>query len=244
MARSATAKKAPARKRAKKAAAPAVAPTPAGEPQLRRAIIDTALDMSLSGLSPGRSGNVSARWRGGMLITPSGMAYDTIVPEDIVYVEADGEAPRSQRKPSSEWRFHLAAYRQRPDCTAVVHTHSLHATVLACAHQPIPAFHYMVAVAGGTDIPLVPYALFGTAELADHVAAGLAERNACLMANHGQIAIGGSLDAALELASEVETLAEQYVKLLMLGKPKLLTKVEMAEVLERIKNYGQSAQDD
>lgn len=218
------------------------APARESEAQLRRAIIDTALDMSLSGLSPGRSGNVSARWRDGMLITPSGMAYDTIDVEDVVYVADDGTVPGDQRKPSSEWRFHLAAYHQRPDCAAVVHTHSLHATVLACAHKPIPAFHYMVAVAGGSDIPLVPYALFGTAELADHVAAGLADRQACLMANHGQIAIGNSLDAALELANEVETLAEQYVKLLTLGKPKLLTKSEMAEVLERIKSYGQHAQ--
>lgn len=243
MPKAATTRKTPARKRAKKAAAPATATPPLSEARLRRAIIDTALDMSLSGLSPGRSGNVSARWRDGMLITPSGMAYDTIVPKDIVFVGADGKAPANQRKPSSEWRFHLAAYRQRPDCAAVVHTHSLHATVLACAHKPIPAFHYMVAIAGGSDIPLVPYALFGTSELADHVASGLADRSACLMANHGQIAIGRSLDAALELAGEVETLAEQYLKLLTLGKPKLLTKADMAEVLERIRSYGQNAQD-
>jgi len=252
MSKAATAKTKPTGKkrsakpaRAKKAAvrAPsAPAPINGDEAELRRAIIDTALDMSLSGLSPGRSGNVSARWRDGILITPSGMAYDTIDVEDVVYVADNGTAPGNQRKPSSEWRFHLAAYHQRPDCAAVVHTHSLHATVLACAHKPIPAFHYMVAVAGGSDIPLVPYALFGTAELADHVAAGLADRQACLMANHGQIAIGNSLDAALELANEVETLAEQYVKLLTLGKPKLLTKAEMAEVLERIKSYGQHAQ--
>jgi ribulose-5-phosphate 4-epimerase/fuculose-1-phosphate aldolase len=214
------------------------------EKNARRAVIDTALAMSRSGLSPGRSGNVSCRWKRGMLITPTGMAYDTIRPRDIVFVNAKGVAPgKGTRKPSSEWRFHLSAYRARPDIGAVVHTHSLHATVLACAHKPIPAFHYMVAVAGGNDIPLVPYDTFGTQELADFVAKGLAERNACLMANHGQIAVGANLGAALELAHEIEVLAEQYTKLLALGgEPHLLPDEEMARVLDRFKNYGQRAQ--
>ncbi len=214
------------------------------EKNARRAVIDTALAMSRSGLSPGRSGNVSCRWKGGMLITPTGMAYEAIRPRDIVFVNAKGEVPgKRSRKPSSEWRFHLSAYRARPDIGAVVHTHSLHATVLACAHKPIPAFHYMVAVAGGNDIPLVPYDTFGTQELADHVAKGLSARNACLMANHGQIAVGANLGAALELAHEIEVLAEQYAKLLALGgEPHLLGDEEMARVLERFKNYGQRAQ--
>lgn len=215
----------------------------AGELAQRRAVIETALAMSRQGLSPGRSGNVSCRWPGGMLITPSGMAYETLVPDDIVFVADDGSVAPNSRKPSSEWHFHLSAYHARPDRHAIVHTHSLHATVLACAHKPIPAFHYMVAVAGGADIPLVPYATFGTKELARYVAAGLAERDACLMANHGQIAIGETLSAALELAHEVEVLAEQYCKVLALGKPKLLTAAEMEVVLERFKGYGQRAQD-
>ena len=127
------------------------------EAKARRAVIETALAMSRSGLSPGRSGNVSCRWQDGMLITPTGMAYGDIRPRDVVLVDAKGEvADKKSRKPSSEWRFHLAAYGARPDMNAVVHTHSLHATVLACAHKPIPAFHYMVAVAGGHDIPRVP----------------------------------------------------------------------------------------
>lgn len=204
-------------------------------------VIETALAMSRRGLSPGRSGNVSRRWRAGMLITPSGMAYDAITPDDVVLVGHDGTT-HGRRKPSSEWRFHLAAYAARPDMDAVVHTHSMHAVVLACAHRPIPAFHYMVAVAGGRDIPCVPYATFGTAKLSRHVAKGLGHRNACLMANHGQIALGATLAAALDLAAEVEILAEQYCKVLMLGKPKLLAKAEMAEVLERFKSYGQKAQ--
>jgi ribulose-5-phosphate 4-epimerase/fuculose-1-phosphate aldolase len=209
----------------------------------RRAVIETALAMSRSGLSPGRSGNVSCRWGGGMLITPTGMAYEDIRPRDVVFVEAKGEvADKKSRKPSSEWRFHLAAYQARPDMNAVVHTHSLNATVLACAHKPIPAFHYMVAVAGGNDIPLIPYDTFGTKALARHVAKGLLHRNACLMANHGQIAIGATLPAALELAREVEVLAEQYRGVLALGKPYLISQEEMARVLKRFKSYGQRAE--
>jgi L-fuculose-phosphate aldolase len=212
------------------------------ETAARRAVIATALAMSERGLSPGHSGNVSCRWKNGMLITPTGMAYDEIKPRDIVFVAGDGSVPGKQRKPSSEWRFHLAAYHARPDMGAVVHTHSLHATVLACAGKSIPAFHYMVAVAGGKDIPVVPYATFGTNELATYVAGALAERNACLMANHGQITVGETLSAALELAAEVEVLAEQYVKVLTLGPPYLLSDAEMTVVLERFKGYGQKAQ--
>lgn len=209
----------------------------------RRGVIETALAMSRSGLSPGRSGNVSCRWNGGMLITPTGMSYETIKPRDIAYVTAKGTLlDKKSRKPSSEWRFHLAAYKARPDMNAVVHTHSTHATVLACAHKAIPAFHYMVAVAGGNDVPLVPYDTFGTQQLADHVAKGLEKRDACLMANHGQIAVGKNLAAALELAHEIEVLSEQYAKVLALGEPHILPDEEMARVLERFKSYGQRAQ--
>ncbi len=214
------------------------------ETKARRAVIETALAMSDSGLSPGRSGNVSCRWESGMLITPTGMAYEDIRPRDVVFVDDKGNVPdKKSRKPSSEWRFHLAAYQARPEMNAVVHTHSLNATVLACARKPIPAFHYMVAIAGGKDIPLVPYDTFGTKELARHVAKGLFKRNACLMANHGQIAMGETLPSALELAHEVETLAEQYCRVLALGKPYILPDDEMARVLKRFKSYGQKAQD-
>ena len=177
-----------------------------------------------------------------MLITPSGMTYDDITLADIVYVQEVGKVPGKQRNPSSEWHFHLAAYQARPDKHAIVHTHSLHATVLAAAHKPIPAFHYMVAVAGGTDIPLVPYATFGTEELGQNVAGGLKERNACLMANHGQIALGDTLEAALELAHDVEALAEQYYKVLLLGAVHILPDEEMAVVIEKFKSYGNKAQ--
>ena len=214
----------------------------AAETDARRDVLDTALAMSRQGLSPGRSGNVSVRFANSVLITPSGMAYAAITTADIVHVTLDGVAAAGQRKPSSELHFHLATYRARPDIGAIVHTHSLHATVLACARRAIPAFHYMVAVAGGDDIPLVPYATFGTDELARHVATGLAHCNACLMANHGQIAVGSTCAEALALAAEVEVLAEQYVKVLTLGSPHILARDEMARVLERFAGYGQKGQ--
>ena len=235
----------------KAARAPAKSPTRpktrrsgSAESAARRAVIATALEMSRSGLSPGRSGNVSQRLGDGMLITPSGMAYDTLKPSDIVHVAGDGSVAAGARKPSSEWRFHLAAYQARPDGHAIVHTHSLNATVIACTGKPIPAFHYMVAIAGGKDIPCVPYATFGTEELSAFVADGLRHRDACLMANHGQITIAATLIGALELAQEVETLAEQYAKLLAItAKPPVLPDAEMADVLERFKGYGQKAQE-
>lgn len=205
-------------------------------------MIATALEMSRSGLSPGRSGNVSCRFNGGMLITPTGKRYEDTAPDDIVFVADDGSVPEGQLKPSSEWQFHLAAYHARPDRHALVHTHSMHATVLACAHKSIPAFHYMVGVVGGKDIPCVPYATFGTEDLARYVAAGLRERDACLMANHGQIACGASLAHALETAQEVEVLAEQYYKVLVLGDAHCLDDAEMLAIAERFKAYGRNAE--
>lgn len=214
-----------------------------GMAKLRKAVVATARKMSESGLSPGRSGNVSARFGGGMLITPTGLAYEDMGPEDIVFVDEAGETPGKQKKPSSEWRFHQAIYQARQDRFAVVHTHSMHATVLASAHRPIPAFHYMVAVAGGDDIPLVPYSIFGSQRLADDIGEAIKLRDACLLANHGMIATAETLDGALELAHEVETLAEQYFKVLAIGSPHYLLRSEMKDVLEKFKAYGQSAQD-
>lgn len=218
--------------------------SPHDEAQLRRLVLATALTMSRSGLSPGRSGNVSVRFGEGMLITPTGLAYEEIGPEDIAFVSLDGTVPHARRKPSSEWPLHVAAYRIRPDMGAVVHTHSMHAVVLACANRPIPAFHYMVAAAGGSDIPIAPYATFGSDALARHVAACLADRQACLMAHHGAIALGRTLPEALELAQEVEVLAEQYIKVLALGPPALLPDSEMKTVLELFKSYGRNAPDE
>jgi L-fuculose-phosphate aldolase len=210
------------------------------EAWLRQEVIDTACAMSAEGLSPGTSGNVSARWRNGMLITPTGMPYAGLIPEDIVFVDESG-ASEGPRKPSSEWRFHLAAYDARKDAGAIVHAHSRYATALACDRKPIPAFHYMVAVAGGSDIPLAGYATFGSTELADEVARALKDRKACLMANHGQIAWGTDLGNALALACEVETLAAQYVAALQIGAPHILSGEDMADVLRKFESYGQQA---
>lgn len=224
--------------KASKKAAKILKSTAREEVALRKLVLATALAMSRSGLSPGRSGNVSARFGDGMLITPSGLRYEDMSPKDIVLVSGNGSVPGKQRTPSSEWQFHLAAYKARPDINAVVHTHSLHAVVLACAGRSIPAFHYMVAVSGNSDIPVLPYATFGSDVLANTVARGLADRNACLMAHHGAIALGVTLPEALELAEEIEVLAEQYTKVLAIGPPAVLPEEEMQAVLEKFKDYG------
>lgn len=209
------------------------------ELSLRQSIIDAALAMQASGLSPQRSGNVSARFDDGMLITPTGMRYEDLLPDDIVFVDADGAVGKGQRRPSSEWHFHLAIYQARDDAGAVVHCHSHSATVLACARRAIPAFHYMVAVAGGRDIRCAPYATFGTQQLAHGAVEALVERRACLLANHGQITLGRDIETALEVAHEVETLSAQYVEVLKLGEVNLLDDAEMDRVLEKFTSYGQ-----
>jgi len=213
-----------------------------GEQALRSAIVATALAMNALGINRGKSGNVSARGVSdgfdGFLVTPTGLPYDATAPEDIVPMTLDGQA-RGARLPSSEWRFHRDIYRSRADANAVVHTHAPFATTLACHSRGIPAFHYMVAVAGGRDIRCAPYATFGTQALSDHVVAALDGRRACLLAHHGMIAIGASLPEALALAVEVETLAEIYWRALSIGEPPLLTDAEMDVVLEKFATYGQ-----
>ena len=188
------------------------------------------------GINQGTSGNVSARAGDGFLITPTALPYAETEPADLVFVGPDGTA-RGSRRPSSEWRFHRDIYAARPDDGAVVHTHAVYATTLACLRMPIPRFHYMVAVAGGDDIRCAPYATYGTQELSDYAIAALADRKACLLANHGMIACGADLDAALALAVEVEMLARQYWQVLQVGKPKLLTRKQMAKVLEKFNDY-------
>lgn len=204
----------------------------------RQEVIDTALAMSHSQLSPGKSGNVSLRFGGKVLITPSGMAYSDLLPDDIVALSLQGEILSGVRLPSSEWHFHCAIYQAQAHVRGVVHTHSPYATALACLDRSIPAFHYMVAVAGGDDIPCVPYATFGTDQLAAHVVAGLVNRSACLLSHHGQIATGESLAKAYNLAHEVETLAQQYHLACQVGTPALLDAHEMSSVLEKFKTYG------
>jgi L-fuculose-phosphate aldolase len=212
------------------------------EQALRQSVIATALAMNAAGINRGKSGNVSARLSragfDGFLVTPTGVPYAQTGPGDIVAMTLAGEA-QGQRLPSSEWRFHRDIYATRADALAIVHTHAPFATSLACLHRGIPAFHYMVAVAGGIDIRCAPYATFGTQQLSDHALEALVGRKACLLANHGMIALGDSLAHALALAVEVETLAEMYWRALQIGEPVQLSGEEMAIVLQKFATYGQ-----
>ena len=203
---------------------------------LRIQLIEYARRMNRSGINQGTSGNLSVRQEQGMLITPSAVPYDELEPGDIVQVETDG-SPIGRRRPSSEWRLHLDVYRERPDAVAILHAHPVHSTALACLRRGIPAFHYMVAVAGGSDIRCAPYATFGTQALSDHAVAALEGRKACLMANHGLVCLANSLDAALGLAVEIESLARSYLQCLSVGEPAILDDAEMDRVLEKFKSY-------
>ena len=197
--------------------------------------------MNSLGINRGKSGNVSARWKDGFLITPSGLPYEETRPADIVFVDRKGN-PTGKRPPSSEWRFHHDIYRTRKDAQAVVHVHSSFATTLACLGMGVPAFHYMIAVAGGNSIRCAPYATFGTQELSDHALKAMADRKACLLANHGMIATGDNLKNALALAVEVEALCEQYWRAVQIGEPAILSDAEMATVLEKFKTYGMATE--
>lgn len=210
----------------------------ADEAWLRQCVIDAGLDLARTGLSPQRSGNVSARCGDVVLITPSGAAYEDLLPEDIVALRLDGTVASGRLQPSSEWPMHVAIYRAREDAGAIVHAHSDHAVTLAVMKRAIPAFHYMVAVVGGSDIRCAPYATFGSEALAAHAVAALEGRRACLLAHHGQIAVGATVEDALHLAHEVETLAGQYWRALQIGEPELLDADEMARVVEKFRTYG------
>lgn len=204
---------------------------------VRQAIIDACIEMNALGINQGTSGNISCRHGEGMLISPTSTPYDTLVPEDIVFMswggEVDGRLP-----PSSEWRFHLDIMKARPEINAVVHAHPTYCTTIAIMGRKIPAIHYMVAVAGGSDIRCAPYATFGTAELSAHAVEALRGRKACLLAQHGMIAVGSSLAQAMWLAVEVETLARQYHGALQIGEPPILSDEEIENVIKRMASYG------
>ncbi len=203
-------------------------------------VLATARAMNASGINRGSAGNVSARCAGGFIITPTGMAYEDCTAADMAEVGADGTVSvETRRKPSSEWRFHRDIYAARPEAGAVVHTHSPFATALACQEKGVPAFHYMVARFGGVDVRCATYATFGSQELSDAIIGALDARCACLMAHHGMVVFGRDCDHALALAVELETLCEQYWRVLQLGAPKLLPADEMTRVLEKFASYGQ-----
>ena len=204
----------------------------------REQLLKTSQKLVDTGLNKGTSGNASIRVGDGFLVTPSGMAVEEMSPDNMVYMQLDGSFEQS-KKPSSEWRFHRDILARRIDINAVIHTHSMFATTLACLHKEIPPFHYMIAVAGGDNIKCAPYALFGSQQLSDNALTALKDRKACLLANHGMIALGNDLEDALAVAVEVENLCEQYWRILQLdANPPLLSETEMREVFQQFKGYG------
>jgi len=212
---------------------------PGADVGLREALIAACRDLTRRGLTHGTSGNASVRRDElSFFISPTGMAYEALEPDDIPLVHFDGRW-FGRRRPSSEWRFHRDVLKTRSDAGAIVHTHSRYATALACTGRGIPAFHYMVAVAGGTDIRCASYHTFGSQELSDAAVAALDGRKACLLANHGVIALGADLSAALTLAGEVENLAAQYCAALAVGDVQILDDTQMHHVIEKFRTYGQ-----
>lgn len=218
-------------------------PTPEDD-GLRRAMVETCRKMNVAGLNQGTAGNLSLRHGDGFLITPSSLPYDIMEPADIVAMSWDGTY--EGRRPSSEWRFHRDILQARPDVNVVLHCHSAYATAVACHHRTIPAFHYMVGVMGGTTLRCAGYATFGTQALSDAAISALQDRQACLLGQHGQIALGRTLDAAFAMAIEVETLAQMYVHASILGEPPVLPDEEMARVIAQMQrmSYGQGPEPD
>ena len=212
----------------------------------REQLLKIAQKLIATGLNKGTAGNASVRCEGGFLVTPSGMAVEDMSTSSMIKMQFDGsyEAEKIQPniKPSSEWRFHCDILKSRPEINAIIHTHSMFATTLACLHKDIPPFHYMIAVTGADTIRCAPYALFGSQALSDNALAALIDRKACLLANHGMICLGKDLDEALAVAVEVENLCEQYWRILQVNpNPPLLTEAEMREVFQQFKGYGKWA---
>ena len=212
----------------------------------REQVIEYSKKLNTTNLSPLRSGNISIRGIQddveGFFITPSGKKYETLNPEDIVFLSLNEEKDflswfNSGKNPSSEWRFHQDIYKNKWEAKAIVHAHSPNATAVSSHGKPIPAFHYMIALVGGDDIKCSEYATFGTNELSMNIIKALENRKACLMSNHGQVAFGKNLSTAFELAQEVENICHQYIIALKLGEPKILTFTEMQKILDKVKNY-------
>ena len=210
------------------------------ERDTRQKIIDLCLEMNATGLNQGTSGNISARFDGAMLITPSGVPYADLEPDAIVRMGLDHDRHEweGDLKPSSEWHFHRSILQAKPEQGAIVHTHSTFATVLSIGRRDIPACHYMIAAFGGPTVRCADYATFGTRELSANIIMAMHERSACLLANHGMIACGKDLDKAMWSAVELETLSRQYYHSLQLGEPFILDDAEMERVAEKFKSYG------
>ena len=206
--------------------------------QIKQEIIDTVRMYSANGLGVGTSGNLSARTEQGFLITPTGVSYEALEPELLVELNEAGEVVNGHLKPSSEWRFHRDIYLERKEAGSIVHVHSPFATAIACTRKSIPAFHYVIAIAGGDSIRCADYATFGTEELSTHVVEALKDRKACLLANHGMIALDKDISSAFKMAMEVEELAKQYFYSMQIGEPVILGEKEMQINLEKFRSYG------
>ena len=206
--------------------------------ELRQAMINVSNAMIDRGINQGTAGNISVRVKDGFLITPSGVPYDEMMPQDIVLMHLDASHDGA-RKPSTEWRFHRDIMAKKPEVGAVIHLHSRFCTSLSMLRREIPAVHYMIAAAGGPTIPCVPYVTWGTQELADYILDALKNRLACLLANHGMVCVGPDLKKAAWLAVEVEALAAQYWQACQIGEPHVLPDDEIARVIEKFKSYGQ-----
>jgi len=204
---------------------------------LRQEVIKYAKMLNSKKLSALRSGNISVKYKNGFLITPSGAKYSLLKNKDIVFVSLKGEFNQKKGIPSSEWRFHQDIYLNKKEAKAIVHAHSNCATAISTHGKKIPAFHYMVAMAGGNDIKCAKYATYGTRKLSQNIIKALKNRSACLIGNHGQIVFSEDLSKAFELAEEVENLSIQYINALKIGKPKILSAKEMNKVLSKAKNY-------
>ena len=211
--------------------------TKASEMARREQLLASSQQLATLGLNKGTSGNLSVRTDSGFLVTPSGMPVEAMDAMSMVHMQFDGSCEAGKR-PSSEWRFHRDILQAKPDVNAVVHTHSTFATTLACLRKRIPAFHYMIAIAGGDSIECADYALFGSQALSDQALLALGKRKACLLANHGMIAVGRDLPHAVSVALEVENLAEQYARALQIGEPTLLSASEMQAVYAKFKGYA------
>ena len=205
--------------------------------KIKSDIIRYAKMLNSKKLSALRSGNISIRYKEGFFITPSGKKYSSLKNSDIVFVNLDGKFNKKKGIPSSEWKFHQDIYLSKKQANAIVHAHSTNATAVSTHKKGIPAFHYMVAMAGGNDIKCAKYATFGTRALSKNIITALKNRNACLISNHGQIAFEENISKAFELAEEVENISLQYITSLKLGKPKILSSNEMKKVLSKAKNY-------
>ena len=216
---------------------PTLIGTPPSDKNLRREMVETAQKLVSLGLNRGTSGNIGVRHGESFLVTPSGIPAEDMSPDGMVAMNFSGTT-LGAGKPSSEWRFHCDILKARPEIGAVIHTHSRYATSLACLNLEIPPFHYMISAAGGDSIRCAPYALFGSQALSDYTLQALENRKACLLGNHGMIAMGYDLADALAVAVEVESLCEQYWTALQVGEPNILTDSQMQEVLERFKSYG------